>query len=334
MTVQVDASAGVFSRRTGTRSAASGLLWICLVMLAGATLTSLLARTWWVFELSTHFRLHYVAAAVVLLLWGAAARRYVAAIVAATCGAVHALWLFPLFLGPGAVAATDVDGVDLRLATLNMLWNNPTPEQVIQVLDAYQPDIVALQETTPWWPLAPAEVLEAYPYRAPLAWELGRSVTLISRYPITAHQMRNGGGLRLQFPMLTIDVGGRQITVIAVHPPHPLRPHYARPRSNYLSNVAEAVGQADMPVIVLGDFNTTPFAPAFQDLLDATGLRNAADGFGYNPTWPVAFGSLGIPIDHVLVSAEFAVAGLQVGPRMGSDHAPLFVDVRLTGPDG
>jgi endonuclease/exonuclease/phosphatase (EEP) superfamily protein YafD len=326
MTVRAEAPVGVLADEPAAGGRlARNLLWLGVLGLTGATALCLLARLWWVFELATHFRLHYVQAAAVLVLWALLMRRYVAAVVSAICGAVHAVWLLPLFLAPVAAAPVDEDAVTLRLATVNMQWSNPTPERVIAVLDQYRPDIVALQETTPWWPDAPAAVHAAYPYQAPLAWQLGRSVTLISRYPILAHEMRSGGGMRLQFPVLTIDVEGTVLTVIAVHPPHQLRPHHVPVYRRYLENLAVAVREADTPIVVLGDFNTTAFSPTFQDLLATTGLRDAADGFGYIATWPAALGAFGIPIDHVLVSPEFAVDAVDTG----SDHAPVIVDMRL-----
>lgn len=315
-------------RISALKAAVRSLIWAGVLLLCVMTMGALLARNWWVFDLFTHFRAHYVLLALVLLVIALLARRFVAAVVTMICGAVHAVWLLPLFLAP-SVALTDVPGSDIRLATINMLSTNPTPERVIAVLDQYQPDIVALQEVTPWWPMAPAVVLDTYPYQAPLAWELGRSVTLISRYPITAHQMWSGGGMNLQFPVLSLDIDGRSITVIAVHPPYPGKPEHNRTRQAYLDNIAEAIRQLSGPVVVLGDFNATPFSPVLTDMVSTAGLRNAAEGFGYLATWPSSMGLLGIPIDQVFVSREFAVSQAVVGSEMGSDHAPFIMDVRL-----
>ena len=329
MTAQADAVTATRARRRGAvLSAARGLLWLAVLGLIGVTGCTMLARSWWLLDILTHVRVYYVAFALLLVIIALLQRQFAASCIAVVCGGVHAVWLMPLFLSP-SIAASDIAGRDIRLATINMYMLNQTPERVMAALDRYQPDIVSLQETTPWWPEAPDAILDAYPYRAPMTWDLGRSVTLISRFPIVDHQMWNGGGLQLQFPVLTVDIDGQLVTVIAVHPPHPLRRVFTEPRANYWNNLREAIQQAPRPAIVLGDFNATPFSPVFEDLLAETGLRNAANGFGYLPTWPDQAGPFGIPIDHVLLSREFGVAAVEVGPEIGSDHAPLFVDVRL-----
>ena len=82
-------------------------------------------------------------------------------------------------------------------------------------------------------------------------------------------------------------------------------------------------------MIVAGDFNATPWSPHFRDLLATTGLRDAGSGRGWLPTWPTWLGPAGIPIDHVLVKGPVTVAGLSLGPDVGSDYRPLVADLRV-----
>ena len=85
-------------------------------------------------------------------------------------------------------------------------------------------------------------------------------------------------------------------------------------------------------MIVAGDFNTTPWSPHFGDLLAAAGLRNAAEGKGYIPTWPTWFWPARIPIYYVLLKGPIAVTTVRRGPAVGSDHFPIIADLRLLSP--
>ena len=121
---------------------------------------------------------------------------------------------------------------------------------------------------------------------------------------------------------------------MGVHPtsPKPTEPEDSRERNYQLDHIGATVEGVAGPVIVAGDFNTTPWSPHFRDLLATTGLRDAGTGRGWLPTWPGRLGPAGIPIDHVLVRGEVAVTGLRRGPDVGSDHYPLIADLRVGGP--
>jgi endonuclease/exonuclease/phosphatase family metal-dependent hydrolase len=58
-------------------------------------------------------------------------------------------------------------------------------------------------------------------------------------------------------------------------------------------------------------------------------LRSAADGFGWQPTWPSFLLPAGIQIDHALVNSAATVRSFRRGAGMGSDHRPVIVDVVL-----
>jgi endonuclease/exonuclease/phosphatase (EEP) superfamily protein YafD len=46
----------------------------------------------------------------------------------------------------------------------------------------------------------------------------------------------------------------------------------------------------------------------------------------------LALAVLRIPIDHCLVSPSVAIVDRRVGPPVGSDHLPVFVDFAISGP--
>jgi endonuclease/exonuclease/phosphatase (EEP) superfamily protein YafD len=87
---------------------------------------------------------------------------------------------------------------------------------------------------------------------------------------------------------------------------------------------------APQPVIVVGDFNLTPWSPIFADFERSSGLHNAADGFGFTPTWYRFDGfPFGLVLDHVLVSGDMQCAAYDVGPDIRSDHRSVTVQLRF-----
>jgi endonuclease/exonuclease/phosphatase (EEP) superfamily protein YafD len=134
-------------------------------------------------------------------------------------------------------------------------------------------------------------------------------------------------------PYLAADLalGERTLTVVGVHPssPSPKDPSDTRQRNLQLGYLADLLEGTRGPVVVAGDFNTTPWSPFFQDLVATAGLRNAANGHGCIGTWPTWFWPAQIPIDHILVKGPIAVASMGRGSRTGSDHYPVVADLRL-----
>lgn len=286
----------------------------------------LAARLWWVFDLFSHFRLQYVVAAAVLgsaaLSLGAYRVTVVLALVALVHGwAIRDLWLADARSVPG--------GEPLRVVSANVLASNPTPEKVLDVVRASGADIVVLVDARDdRWRGVLAAMGELYPHRAPEGWRDGAPVLLFSRAPIVAARVERPTGRR-PYLVAEVSAGGGVVTVAGVHPPSPTDPGDTRRRNRQLDHIATTVEDTARPLIVVGDLNTSPWSPHFRDLLTATGLRNAAAGQGWIPTWPTWFWPALIPIDHVLVRGPLGVEDLERGPDVGSDHYPLIADLRL-----
>jgi endonuclease/exonuclease/phosphatase family metal-dependent hydrolase len=108
-----------------------------------------------------------------------------------------------------------------------------------------------------------------------------------------------------------------------------MAPASARRRNQQLALLAEHARVVTLPLVVVGDMNITSFSPHFQQLLIDGGLRSAAEGFGWQPTWPTFFPPAGIQIDQALVNSRVAVEHFTRGGTEGSDHLPIVVDLVL-----
>jgi endonuclease/exonuclease/phosphatase (EEP) superfamily protein YafD len=121
-----------------------------------------------------------------------------------------------------------------------------------------------------------------------------------------------------------------------MHPRTPRTPrsgHRFDERNEQYVKAAALAAASDIPVVILGDLNGTPFSPWFGRLLRDGGLKDTGKGFGLPATW--RGNGIGLPIDHILVSRSWRVLDRQVHPdRMGSDHHPVIAELTLTGDPG
>lgn len=85
------------------------------------------------------------------------------------------------------------------------------------------------------------------------------------------------------------------------------------------------------PAILIGDLNLTMYSPIYRAFVAETGVRNARAGFGPLGTWPAWMPGPLLPLDHCLVRGPVGVIACRTGPKIGSDHLPLLVDLHLPG---
>ncbi len=297
--------------------------------LAAATLATLLARQWWVFDLATHFRIHYVAVAVLGVLLAAMLRWRMVAVVIAVLAIPHAAALssvVPFGTAQAVAAATETP---VRVSTVNAYWSNWDGAALFGYVTETDPDVLVIQEADRRWRGTLLQIGAQYPHAVPEDWREARDVIVFSRFPILGGTRRFPEGQGFHYQTADLDVDGRAVTVIGVHPPLPAGHRFTAMRNAYLAAIAEVADRSQHPVIVAGDFNSTVWSPHFADLMDDSGLRNAADGRGWRPTWPSWLPLAGIPIDHILVSDHFTVQAVRRGPNIGSDHYPVTADLAL-----
>ena len=139
------------------------------------------------------------------------------------------------------------------------------------------------------------------------------------------------GGVDTPTITATVETREGEFSLIAVHPVPPMRSGSARLRNAQLAEIATIVNRQPHPGVVVGDLNASCWSPQFRDLLRNAKLREARHGRGLYPTWPMHFPTslLRIPIDHCLVSEGISIRDFRTGADVGSDHAPIVVDVSL-----
>lgn len=295
-----------------------------------ATFCGLAGRWWWRFELLDHFRWQYCWLLVIPLLIGLWQRQRWSLV-----------WLLPLTIngalilslawpGVGRVA----DGPTLTVLHANIDHKNPRPTAAIDYVNHQVADIVFLQEITPTTlPLIVAglqnyRLVAAEPktnsHGSAMFVPLESSLEIVQKYII---QVPNYS----QRPLLTVDIrfGETIVSLMSVHITRPGNAGASRFQNIEFQSVADwgrRQMEVNKSVVIIGDFNSTPWSQRIRTMLRRGTLRNSQQGWFWQMTWPGNLPFLfQIAIDHCFHSSDLITQQRSTGPYVGSDHLPLIV---------
>lgn len=271
----------------------------------------------WFLELLGHARVPYLLLGICLL---PLVREKVAAILWLSCLVINLACVLPLYFGGSSGTANG------KLLLCNALSSNPTPEQVLQLLQREQADVVVLLEVRQELLDLLAPVLTQYPGQKLLPRTDNFGMALLSKRPLNNLKvLENGGPPTI---VADIEVGGKMLHVVGAHPVPPVGGAYAGLRNETVAGLGEHLRDCPRPFALLGDLNNTPWSPSLAPIRSQA--VNARCGFGVLASWPTMLpGILRIPIDQCFVSPGVRVVECRVGPELGSDHLPLIVGVSL-----
>ena len=274
---------------------------------------------WWL-DVLADFKMQFTIAAGELFLATLATRRAKEAVLTLALLAMNGTTLAPyLTRSPEGRAAMKIVGFNINHSNLKIA-------AALEFLRRESADVVVLAEVTKPWRKAFEQLSRVYPHQ--LYGPIHRGPTLEPRMIglLAKRAWIETGVERSKLTSRVFAVWARfpaaspSLTVAGVHIENPV----TRPANFQMAEVealASVVKRFDGPVVVIGDFNMTPFSSRYRTLLRTSSLRRA-DG-GLNPTWPAPLAPLGLSLDHLLVSSGITHAAMWTGPHLGSDHLPI-----------
>ena len=292
-----------------------------------ATVTGFLGRLWWVFDLTCHFRLHLALWLGALTVVWAMRRHWRITAVCGVAAAVNATLVLLLLWPAGQRAASA--GTRLRLASINVHTENERGDLLLEFLRHSEADAILLMEVNERWMNALEPLRTNYSQIIADPREDNFGIALFSRLPLTNSAVVELGKAEVPSIVTAITVGGQNVFLLGTHPLPPGSAENSRLRNEQFREIAGRVCSSKTPAIVLGDLNSTPWSPYFADLLNDSGLKNTSQGRGLFGSWPTWLPFARIALDHCLVSASIRVINKQLGPRVGSDHLPVVIDVEI-----
>jgi endonuclease/exonuclease/phosphatase (EEP) superfamily protein YafD len=316
------------------------------VAAAGATIATLLGfagSLWWVFELFEHPRPQYCLILIAAVVVGGISRQ---AWSFAWCLPLllNVVFIVPLFFssaqGSYLQPANLIPGSSLRLLLVNLDHHNQDTSPAIQYIESQNIDLVLLQEVTSRWLSTLQSNLSRYRVATSLPRENSTGVAML--VPTTPSKSVEIEGTQIVelppnsgAPLIetTLRWGTREVVILGLSIARPHNQGSSAFQQVQFDAAAEwslrQQRQDKREVIVMGDFNTTPWSGRFRKFLKDSALRNSLRGFGLQPTWHAALPSpLMIAIDHCLHSPSIRTINRATGANIGSDHLPVLVELQ------
>jgi endonuclease/exonuclease/phosphatase (EEP) superfamily protein YafD len=220
----------------------------------------------------------------------------------------------------------------IKVMTHNIFGLNYDMDRVAKVIAEENPDIVALQEYFPEQEGLDALLKPNYPYRVVCRGGKRANIGLYSKIafdremsdadcPDNAYGTQRTAHIIAGFTL----ADGTHFSLMTTHMdwPFPIE----RQREEYLSTEA-AVQAVQGPLLLVGDFNSTPWSYVMKAFESETGLKRETRNLitypelftvpsGLIHTWPF------LALDQVF-ERGVAVHELHRGPETGSDHLPVI----------
>lgn len=297
------------------------------VTLSAVSLAAFLGSQSWILDGVANFR---PQAAVVLLVLGLVALAgpwRLAAWITLGSAVVGGLLVVPFFVGSDTPVA---DGSPtLEVMTFNVGVSNPNRAEVAAFIAAEDPDVAFIIESSFEW----EDAVRASGTGLTLVTVVpsGRvaGISVLARPSLSPLALDPGIGP--QAAAVSVDLGDGRIEILGLHPPSPMSAARAASRDRLMALAGEWVASRSDEVVVVGDFNATPWSHAYRTLRGTGGLADTLRGSGLQPSWPAGWGPLMVTIDHVLHTAGLGSRDRRTGPAFESAHRPVMVTIGRAG---
>ena len=223
--------------------------------------------------------------------------------------------------------AADPDRPVYQVLHFNMLYNNPSKRQAIELFRQVDPDILSLTEASGLWDRHLDSLRGRWPhyYHCP-EWGKRGGLKVFSKHRIETgdiHCAQYG-----TFTKMKMAIGGAEIDFAATH----FRWPWPASGPKQIDAARPILEETGPDALVTGDFNSATWTWAVRRFAEYGGFEVVP---GIGSTWminwfPPSFaGWAGLPIDNVMRKGKVRVLSAQTLEPAGSDHLPVLVRFQL-----
>lgn len=302
---------------------------LSIILVILFSILGLLGKYYWLADLFSHFRMQYSIALVIALFLTIYKKLYKFIFFTLITLALNVYFLAPYYAKNNQNISLNKTNKEktLKVLTFNVFKFNTNYTQVINFIKKTDADVVCLIEVNKKWRQNLKALEQMYPYHI---WEHRESsfgiVMFSKEKPVDSQSLFMANIPTL---LMTFEVNKELVHVIGSHPMQPIYPKSFTARNKTLDKLSEFTNKLSHNVVLMGDFNISPYSFIMRSFLQKTGLRDANMGNGFQPTWRRGNIFVNIPIDYILISKKIKVDTIKIGPRLGSDHSPIFAELHL-----
>lgn len=298
------------------------------IVLFGTIYISFFYEIDWRLDLVTNFAPQVGILCLILTIIGICCKDKILANMNLTLVILYAIFIVRVIYSNNTNSA-ETPNISFLAHNLNLKNENYQDTQKL-ILDI-DPDIALLSEFEPEWNAKLPEIYIKYPFKVTIPYDKGHGIALFSKHMITSSRIESFVS-GVEFPCIIAKVQFRDtfINIIGVHLNPPINEYEHQQLELQMEALKKEINKLEgEPVVVLGDFNFSPFTQAYRGISRETSLSGTAFTATLVNTWhhenhPLGY-ALGANVDHILLSPHFTPVTRKVYPKTGSDHNPVFV---------
>lgn len=305
-------------------------LWIFFSsLLILATIFATFAKKHWFFDLWTHFRPQYYLLSIVLIFLNPYVpdfnhKNLLLAFIIFTL-IINGKEIFPYFKLLKPTLSQRGLG-DFRILFQNIYKENIKTNKLINLINEQNPDIAAIVEYRSCHDMDLHAIKSKYENFWGICLDNGFGMALFSKYKFEL--IYKGGFEHMPFAIFKIFHPKKPFLFTIFHPSPPMSQTWAKAFQSQIKELESEIKKLNQDIIVVGDFNASPWGWHFKNFLKQTNLQDPRKIFGFNFSW-MRSTPFFLPIDHILSSQSFKFQNFKICKSVGSDHRGLIAEIKI-----
>lgn len=316
------------------------VLWVVALVVIVPGVLGFVGGSWWMDTLAD-FRIIYAELLLVLVILTVIFRRWLLAAVCVVLLVLNVLPMLPTLNSNVVKPTAQAPQVKALLMNVAHKYNQNEYQPSVQLVETEKPQIVLLQEVDSGWLTEFYDMVrEDYDMVTDMPrgdhYGIAMLVRTVGENKIQVEkaksELADKSKQLLHIPQVEAVVraaGSEQdVYFYGIRTRPPMNKQRCDATKFILDKAAQRLANqpADMPKVVLGDVNHTPWSSFIQNFIEETGLTVNSGAYGLQPSYPASWPRfMRLPIDMIFFNEYINLYECRLGPDIGSTHLPLIV---------